>query len=47
VDGPFAKQHLDAATVRTREDLVTRGWRRLQDVRRLGLPISEYPLDPE
>jgi hypothetical protein len=24
--------------------LITRGWRRLQEVRELGLPISQYPL---
>jgi len=27
------------------EDLTTRGWQRLQKVRGLNLPISEYPLD--
>ena len=47
MDGPFDKRLLDAAEVRRREDLVTRGWRRLQEVRRLGLPISAYPLDKE
>jgi len=45
VDGPFDKRLLDAADVRQREGLVTRGWLRLKDVRALGLPISEYPLD--
>jgi len=45
VDGPFGKRHLDPADVARREDLVTRGWRRLQEVRGLGIPISEYPLD--
>ncbi len=45
VDGPFAKSGLDPRDVRTREELVTRGWRRLQEVRGLGIPISEYPLD--
>ena len=44
VDGPFAKEHLDAAEVNRREGLVTRGWRRLQEIRSLGIPISEYPL---
>src|SRR3989337_2023411 len=33
VEGPFDKQLLDAAEVRRREDRVTRGWRRLQEVR--------------
>ena len=36
-----------AAEVARLEDLITRGWRRLQEVRALGLPISEYPLSPE
>jgi hypothetical protein len=45
VEGPFAKEFLDPAEVAAREDLVTRGWRRLREVRRLGLPISEYPLE--
>ncbi|REK26251.1 MAG: hypothetical protein DWQ45_13470 [Planctomycetota bacterium] len=42
--GPFAKEHLDEEDVARRTDLVTRGWRRLKEVRRLKLPISEYPL---
>jgi hypothetical protein len=45
VDGPFAKANLDPAEVAAREDLVTRGWRRLREVRKLGLTISEYPLE--
>jgi hypothetical protein len=44
VEGPFAKSELDPDDVAQREDLVTRGWRRLQEVRSLGIPISEYPL---
>jgi len=44
VEGPFAKQNLDAADVRLREDLLTRGWRRLQELQQLGIPVSEYPL---
>jgi hypothetical protein len=44
VDGPFAKEHLDPDEVARREDLVTRGWRRLQEVRGLGIAISEYPI---
>lgn len=44
VDGPFSKRELDAADVAGREALVTRGWKRLQEVRRLKLPISDYPL---
>jgi hypothetical protein len=44
VEGPFAKQNLDATDVHRREDLLTRGWRRLQELPQLGLPVSEYPL---
>ena len=44
VEGPFDKRQLDPEDVSRREDLTTRGWRRLQEVRQLGLPISEYPL---
>jgi hypothetical protein len=45
VDGVFDKRRLDSADVAAREALVTRGWRRLQEVRGLGIPFSEYPLD--
>jgi len=45
VDGPFAKSEFDSDEVASREELVTRGWRRLREVRKLRLPISEYPLD--
>jgi hypothetical protein len=44
VEGMFDKRHLDPADVAPREDLLTRGWQRLQSVRALGIPISEYPL---
>lgn len=44
MDGPFAKANLDAAETARLENLITRGWRRLQEVRSLGIPISEYPL---
>lgn len=44
VDGPFDKKLLDPQDVSEREDLVTRGWRRLQEVQALGIPISQYPL---
>ena len=43
-DGPFGKQHLDSSFVSTEEARVTRGWRRLQAIPRLGLIIPEYPL---
>ena len=45
VEGFFSKAELDPAEVAEREALVTRGWRRLREVRKLGLPISEYPLE--
>jgi hypothetical protein len=45
VEGPFDKRQLEAGDVRRREDLVTRGWRRLQEVRPLNLPINQYPLE--
>ena len=44
VEGPFDKRLLDPDDVSRREDLVTRGWRRLQQVQTLGIPISQYPL---
>jgi hypothetical protein len=43
-EGAFDKRRLDPAYVRAQEDLVTRGWRRLQEVAGLGVPISDYPL---
>lgn len=47
VEGLFSKEFLDPEDVRSREDLVTRGWKRLQEVRRLGLSIPDYPLSRE
>ncbi len=44
VEGVFSKTQLDPADVATREEYVTRAWRRLQEARELGLAISEYPL---
>lgn len=44
VAGAFAKEELDAENRQSREELVTRGWQRLREVRRLGIPIAEYPL---
>ncbi|HEX4414685.1 MAG TPA: hypothetical protein VH107_13715 [Lacipirellulaceae bacterium] len=44
VEGPFDKRVLDPEYVAAREHLVTRGWNRLPEVVRLGLPIIEYPL---
>jgi len=45
VEGPFDKRLLDPREVAEREARTTRAWRRLQEVRALGLPISDYPLD--
>ncbi len=47
VEGPFDKRLMDQDDVARREDLITRGWRRLQVVRSLGIPISDYPLARE
>jgi hypothetical protein len=45
IDGPFDKRTLDPAFVRDQEALVTRGYRRLQEITKLGLAtIIEYPL---
>ena len=44
VTGPFDKRQLDATYVSERERLLTRGWKRLQEVAHLGIPIIEYPL---
>jgi hypothetical protein len=43
-DGFFAKETLDTEYVAAEEARVTRGWRRLQELPGLGLPILEYPL---
>src|SRR2546421_12738174 len=43
-EGMFAKENLDAEFVRAQEELVTRAWRHLQEIPRLGLTIPEYPL---
>jgi hypothetical protein len=43
-EGVFAKETLDPEYVAAEEARVTRGWRRLQELPRLGLTILEYPL---
>jgi hypothetical protein len=44
-EGAFSKQNLDPGFVAQEEERVTRGWRRLQEIPRLGLAtIQEYPL---
>ena len=44
VDGDFDKRLLDAAYVRERETLITRGFKRLKALAGLDLPIIDYPL---
>ena len=45
VEGPFDKRTLDPTYVREREDLVTRGWRRLRELAKDHEgPITDYPL---
>ena len=44
VEGDFAKVNLDPEFVREQEELVTRGYQRLLDLRKNDLPIVEYPL---
>ena len=43
-EGPFDKRDLDPKFVREQETLVTRGWRRLVELRGSETPIIEYPL---
>ncbi len=45
VEGPFSKTELDPQDVQQREELVTAGWLRLQEIPKLGLAINEYPLE--
>jgi hypothetical protein len=44
VEGSFDKRRLDPQYVRAQEELVTRGWRRLQEISGQSLPLIEYPL---
>jgi hypothetical protein len=45
VEGDFDKRRLDPEFVRQREELVTRGWRRLRELAGVeGMAITEYPL---
>lgn len=45
VTGEFDKRKLDPAFVRDREDLITRGWRRLAELAsQEGVSLREYPL---
>lgn len=44
-EGPFDKRTLDEQHVREREQLVTRGWRRLRELAKDHEgPITDYPL---
>lgn len=43
-EGFFDKRNLDLQWVASEEERVTRGWRRLQEVATLQIPIAEYPL---
>jgi hypothetical protein len=43
-EGFFAKDQLDPVHVAEQEERVTRAWRRLQQIPRLGIPLTEYPL---
>ena len=46
VDGPFCKTQLDPNQVAQQEKLMTRGWQRLQQLRKTAqtLPVHRYPL---
>ena len=44
LEGDFDKRQLDITFVQERESLVTRGWKRLQEIAGSDLAILEYPL---
>ena len=44
VEGDFDKRKLDAAYCQQQEERVTLAWRRLQQVAKSDVPITEYPL---
>ncbi len=44
IEGPFDRRRLDAKYAQEREQLFTRGWKRLQEVKELEITILEYPL---
>jgi hypothetical protein len=44
LDGDFDKRKLDKMFCQQREELVTRGWRRLREIEGQELSILEYPL---
>jgi hypothetical protein len=45
VEGDFDKRQLDAAFRQQQEQRVTLAWRRLQQVAKSDVPITEYPLE--
>jgi len=44
VEGDFDKRRLDPSHVASKEQLLTRGWRRLRQLAGMDVPITEYPL---
>ena len=44
IEGPFDHRQLDKPYVEARERLMTRGWKRLNEVATSDVPIIEYPL---
>ena len=45
VDGPFGKSELDRDYVKLRENLVTRGWHRLKEIKQMtDTSILDFPL---
>jgi len=44
VEGPFDKRTLDGAYASEQERLLTRGWRRLQELANTDISIIAYPL---
>ncbi len=44
VEGPFDKRSLDPTYVREQEQLLTRGWQRLQELTEGDTSIIDYPL---
>jgi len=44
VAGPFDKRSLDPSYVREQEQLLTRGWQRLQELANSDTSIIDYPL---
>ena len=44
VEGEFDKRKMDEEFVQQREELLTRGWRRLHEIAQQDLSILEYPL---